>query len=244
MAYKKTSPTLVAEGGTGIQGSTPYGVIIAGNTSTSSFQNVGSGSTGNILVSNGSSLPPFWQNSGGSGDEILLNTTTTTISNVANVVWGNTIVNNTYQWYKIVLNNFYYSGNTPQIIALLPRDTLGRAMLSKTSINYWAYNSGTSSNINNSVGMAPVGYMALVQNGDRGSAVIYLKIGWPSLGQDSVINFVGQFSTQNAAQGGTMGRSFSYWTLISTATPVNELIVEMISAGSVPITASIYGIQQ
>lgn len=56
----QTTSVPVALGGTGRSTATAYGLIAGGTTSTGAQQSVGTGSTGNILVSNGaSSLPTF-----------------------------------------------------------------------------------------------------------------------------------------------------------------------------------------
>lgn len=50
----------VAHGGTGIATTTAYGVIVGGATPTGIFQNAGTGTTGQILTSNGASALPTW----------------------------------------------------------------------------------------------------------------------------------------------------------------------------------------
>lgn len=57
-------PTVpVARGGTGLVTTTAYGLIAAGTTSTGNFQQVsGTGSSGQVLTSNGASALPTWQN--------------------------------------------------------------------------------------------------------------------------------------------------------------------------------------
>lgn len=52
----------VAQGGTGVASTTAYGVITGGTTSTGALQNAGTGTTGQVLISNGSSALPTWQN--------------------------------------------------------------------------------------------------------------------------------------------------------------------------------------
>ncbi len=51
----------VARGGTGIGSTTAYGVLLGGTTSTGAFQNAGTGTTGQLLKSNGASAVPTWQ---------------------------------------------------------------------------------------------------------------------------------------------------------------------------------------
>ena len=58
----------VAGGGTGIVTTTAYGLIAAGTTSTGAFQQVsGTGSSGQLLTSNGAGALPTWQNAPASG---------------------------------------------------------------------------------------------------------------------------------------------------------------------------------
>lgn len=64
-----TAGTLpVAAGGTGLATTTAYGLIAAGTTSTGAFQQVsGTGTSGQLLTSNGAGALPTWQNAPTSG---------------------------------------------------------------------------------------------------------------------------------------------------------------------------------
>ncbi|MDZ7744293.1 MAG: carbohydrate binding domain-containing protein [Candidatus Saccharibacteria bacterium] len=56
-----TAGTLTVErGGTGIATTTAYGLLTGGTTSTGAFQNAGTGTTGQVLQSNGASALPTW----------------------------------------------------------------------------------------------------------------------------------------------------------------------------------------
>lgn len=56
----------VAGGGTGLATTTAYGVITAGTTSTGAFQQVsGTGTSGQVLTSNGAGALPTWQTASG-----------------------------------------------------------------------------------------------------------------------------------------------------------------------------------
>ena len=58
----------VPGGGTGISTTTAYGLIAAGTTSTGNFQQVsGTGTSGQLLTSNGAGALPTWQNAPASG---------------------------------------------------------------------------------------------------------------------------------------------------------------------------------
>ena len=56
----------VANGGTGVATlTTAYGVVAAGTTATGAFQNIGTGTTGQVLTSNGAGALPTFQAAGG-----------------------------------------------------------------------------------------------------------------------------------------------------------------------------------
>src|SRR4029079_18681266 len=50
----------VVRGGTGVGSATAYALLAGGTTTTGNFQSLGTGSSGNILKSNGSSALPSW----------------------------------------------------------------------------------------------------------------------------------------------------------------------------------------
>lgn len=61
-------PVTVANGGTGLTTTTAYGLIAAGTTATGNFQQVsGTGTSGQILTSNGAGALPTWQNAPATG---------------------------------------------------------------------------------------------------------------------------------------------------------------------------------
>jgi len=56
----------VSQGGTGVSSATAYAVITGGTTSTGAFQTVsGTGTSGQVLTSNGAGALPTWQTSSG-----------------------------------------------------------------------------------------------------------------------------------------------------------------------------------
>ena len=68
LASNVTGTLPVANGGTGLSTTTAYGLIAAGTTSTGNFQQVsGTGTSGQVLTSNGAGALPTWQ-AGASGD--------------------------------------------------------------------------------------------------------------------------------------------------------------------------------
>jgi hypothetical protein len=61
-----TGTVPVDQGGTGLSTTTAYGLIAAGTTATGNFQQVsGTGTSGQVLTSNGASALPTWQTSSG-----------------------------------------------------------------------------------------------------------------------------------------------------------------------------------
>ena len=63
---KQAATVTVSQGGTGISTTTAYGLIAAGTTSTGAFQQVsGTGTSGQVLTSNGAGALPTWQTSSG-----------------------------------------------------------------------------------------------------------------------------------------------------------------------------------
>ena len=68
-------PVVVADGGTGLTTmANPYGVIVAGTTSTGALQNIATGSAGQVLASNGNAAVPSFQTFGaGAGGGIVGN---------------------------------------------------------------------------------------------------------------------------------------------------------------------------
>lgn len=60
-AANVTGTVLVANGGTGLTTTTAYGVLAGGTTGTGAFQNIGVGTSGQVLTSNGPGLLATWQ---------------------------------------------------------------------------------------------------------------------------------------------------------------------------------------
>ncbi len=62
MAYKRRSPILIVEGGTGVQSNTAYAVLCGGTTSTGAIQSIaGVGTSGQVLTSSGAGALPTFQ---------------------------------------------------------------------------------------------------------------------------------------------------------------------------------------
>jgi hypothetical protein len=88
--------TLVpSNGGTGLSSLSPYGVLAGGSTSTGTLQQVsGTGTTGQVLTSNGGGQLPSWQNNPAGGvsvdaTTIITNGSSSTVPNGTNIVLFN-----------------------------------------------------------------------------------------------------------------------------------------------------------
>lgn len=65
-------PIDVSSGGTGLStATTAYGVLAAGVTATSAFQNIGTGASGEVLTSNGAGALPSFQAAAGGGGALI-----------------------------------------------------------------------------------------------------------------------------------------------------------------------------
>jgi hypothetical protein len=81
-AWTSASTLAVSNGGTGLTTTTTaYGVLAAGTTATGALQNIGTGTTGQLLTSNGASALPTFQAAPASGGMTLLGTITVTAAN-------------------------------------------------------------------------------------------------------------------------------------------------------------------
>jgi len=86
----------VANGGTGVATlTTAYGVVAAGTTATGALQNIGTGTTGQILTSNGAGVLPSFQAAAGGGG--LGGTTVFTADGTFTIPTGKTVVKVTVQ---------------------------------------------------------------------------------------------------------------------------------------------------
>ena len=96
-------PIDVSSGGTGQSTlTTANGILAAGTTATGAIQNIGTGSAGQVLTSNGTGLPSF-QAAPGGGDWVLLQTDNPT---TGSVVYNNTVITTTYKTYVVVINDY------------------------------------------------------------------------------------------------------------------------------------------
>jgi hypothetical protein len=101
-SWNSQDPVQVAKGGTGQSTlTTPNGILAAGTTATGAIQNIGTGSAGQVLTSNGTGLPSFQAAS--SGAIVLLHTIT--FNNTASSYDITPYLSATYETYKIIGTN-------------------------------------------------------------------------------------------------------------------------------------------
>lgn len=100
-------PIDVSSGGTGQSTlTTANGILAAGTTATGAIQNIGTGSAGQVLTSNGTSLPSFQAAAG--GDWVLLKTDSP--SSAASVIYDNTYITTTYKTYVVIFSDVDSTG--------------------------------------------------------------------------------------------------------------------------------------
>ena len=101
-------PIDVPNGGTGQSTlTTANGILAAGTTATGAIQNIGTGSAGQVLTSNGTGLPSFQAAGGGGGDVVLLSSQD--LAGVNSVTFNSFINNTVYASYIV---KFYANGVT------------------------------------------------------------------------------------------------------------------------------------
>ena len=138
---------VVAGGGTGVSSTTAYGVICGGTTTTAAFQNAGAGSSGQLLVSNGTSALPSWGTGSTSGASLQL-VQSQTASNSANISFTNLTGGATY---LLIMTGIQPVTNTASLRLTVSQNN-GVSYLATgytCGINYYAYNSTTLTNSNN-----------------------------------------------------------------------------------------------
>jgi len=143
-------PIDVSSGGTGQSTlTTANGILAAGTTATGAIQNIGTGSVGQVLTSNGTGLPSF-QAAAGGGDVVLLSS-----QNLAglNTVTFSSFVNNTvYMGYNLKV---YADGALSEYLALQISTNNGSSFVTTNyqttqgqlnpSLGFFQWNSSASS---------------------------------------------------------------------------------------------------
>lgn len=138
---------VVAGGGTGVTSATAYALLAGGTTSTGAFQSLTSGSSGQILQSNGSSSLPTWIDNSSAGNLVLIQSQ---VANNSASITFTTGITSTYSNYLLLMSNFKPATNNT--IVQLTISTNGGSTYIATGylsgIIGWAYNSSTIGNAN------------------------------------------------------------------------------------------------
>lgn len=143
---------VVAGGGTGLTTTTAYGLIAGGTTATGNFQNVGTGSSGQILKSLGSSSLPSWVAPAGVGGSlVLLQSQDASSSASLSFTSG---ISSTYQDYLLLVQNYIPATNATDLYVRISTDGGGTFLSTgyNSGTTYWAYNSTTATNANTTSG--------------------------------------------------------------------------------------------
>lgn len=106
----------VANGGTGINTTTAYGVIVGGTTSTNPFQNIGAGTAGQYLVSAGASAVPVWTTFSGAYWGLTGNAGITESTNFIGTTDNKNIYFKTNNTFAGLISNS--SGNRPNTVCI------------------------------------------------------------------------------------------------------------------------------
>ncbi len=137
-------PASVAFGATGNSSFTAYSTLCSGTSSTSAWQTVGTGTTGQVLKSTGTSSLPTWQ--AGAGQDALVLIQTQTVSDVASVDFTTGINNSTYTKYFITISNYYPKNAVSDDLLMRVSDDGGGTYYSTgytSGISFYAANSTT-----------------------------------------------------------------------------------------------------
>ena len=108
-AIDSQDPIQVSKGGTGQSTlTTPNGILAAGVSAQGAIQNIGTGSAGQVLTSNGTSLPSFVTPSSVGGTMVLLGTIN--FNNTADNYNLTSYFSSTYKTYKLIFTEVEATG--------------------------------------------------------------------------------------------------------------------------------------
>lgn len=133
-------PIEVASGGTTDSSLTAYGVICGGTTASGALQSISTGTSGQVLTSNGSSSLPSFQTVSGGGSLVLVESHTA--SGAADVQFT-TGLTSTYVNYKMFASNVLPSTNSVTIVAEVSTDGGSTWKTTGYYCYAWLYNAST-----------------------------------------------------------------------------------------------------
>lgn len=142
----------IAQGRTGVLLNTPaYGVLCAGTTTTNPIQDAGTGTSGQVPVSNGAGSLFTWTTNSSIGGFRLISTTNPSASATVDL----TGLSTTYSVYKIIVNRWLA---TAALSNMVLRCSTNNGASYDAGANYnWAY---TSTKLDTVPGLAAVGATA------------------------------------------------------------------------------------
>jgi hypothetical protein len=164
-----SNPLTVGQGGSGVAtNTTAYGLLAAGTSSTNSFQNAGTGTTGQMPVSGGASALPTWTNQNAIGTWQLLSTQTA--SNSASIAF--TGLTTSYSAYKILISNYVPVTTVTRFQLQFSTDN-GSSWLTGTNYN-WCKKvirpGGTNTVLNNNSVAILLDYQSFTKTANKSSA--------------------------------------------------------------------------
>ena len=172
-AINTGKPIEVFNGGTGIATTTAYGVMTGGTTSTSALQNAGTGTTGQVLTSTGSSSLPVWAASTSVGSWVLISTMDGGGNTWADFTSG---ITSTYNNYVIVCSKVDLTTAGVNLICRYSTDGGSTFVATnyQSGVNSSAYNSTTISNSNSTTAFLATGPLDNDVSNTTASAVIWI----------------------------------------------------------------------
>lgn len=147
MAYKRISPIVVAEGGTGASTFTTNGILYGNGTSAIGVTSAGT--TGQVLTSNGSGSAPTYQAAPGGANLYLIQSQTASSSASLTFTTG---ITSTYNTYFLVWSAVVPATNAAILQMQFSTDG-GMTYVNSgyaSGINYAAFNTATLTNANSS----------------------------------------------------------------------------------------------
>jgi hypothetical protein len=236
-------PIQITKGGTQVASTTAYGVLCGGTTSTGALQNAGTGTSGQFLVSNGSSSLPTWGAGGGSSGALILLQTQTISSSTAEVDFT-TGFSSSYSNYLITVNNFWPVTNGANLyLQVSSNGGSSYATSGYTSgTNTYGYNSTTLINTNITSGIVVFVSQAPFASSAGASAQMWFS-NITSAIQPQPTMFVGQSSSFITSSGSVVCGG-----LITGSTPSANVVNAfrfVCSTGNISVgTFSLYALSQ
>lgn len=227
---------VVAGGGTGLTTTTAYGLITGGTTATGNFQNAGTGSSGQVYLSGGSSALGTW--TAYSGNYILLSSVTA--SNSASISFSSTYITSTYNNYFITFTNILTaSGNVNFVMNFSLNNGTSWSAVTSTSAGYQQSASGAVGALSDQTSQIGVCYGANLDSGHGNGGIcgfMYLYSPAPSGIQTQVMgSFIANITSTGSSRWSMSGQD-------NSAETVNAIRFLFSSGNITSGTINLYGI--